>query len=116
SHVLRKSVFSSLVHPSPPTHLYTLSLHDALPISFAFLRGSFPSHKSRPPIRPCSCRRRNRPGCGAPQTISGRRYVPGPWHSRIPGLSRLWDDDAAAFLLRPGGDSWALVWRGGSSG
>src|SRR5205823_14294146 len=48
---------TDLLHYTPPTHIYTLSLHDALPIYF-LPRGALLPALLRVPLRRCAARAR----------------------------------------------------------
>src|SRR5688572_683789 len=72
------------LNDTPPTEIYTLSLHDALPICPARRGGNSRSARSRPP----GSGRCPRPGCGAAQRRPpGRSPAPGRCRAR-PGPDR----------------------------
>src|SRR5205814_8254984 len=71
--------FLSLLNPPPTTELYTLSLHDALPISRTCPRGRWPPRTSaRTPGTAASRRAARRPSApGARRRTTRPRRAPG---------------------------------------
>src|SRR5437879_13888863 len=78
---------------TPTTEIYTLSLHDALPISYSRIRSRSLTMNGSPPVnencRTPSCAASSMKGCTSAKPTRPRRRSPGFEPSRQKGQARL---------------------------